>query len=131
MVCKYCGEVMQSSTNARNRIRAHGTARVRCVRCRMMYEITQEDIDNEEDIGICKLCGKERIADGHKTCIACYLKSRKNNERQKQMAAIQREKNARKGKEAEESIDDIAIKARKHGMSYGKYLAARYAGYVE
>ena len=130
MVCTFCGKVMQSSSNVRSRVKMKGGAKARCIWCGKMFAVSKEDIENEEDIGICKLCGKNPIMEGHKACVACVLKSRVNNEKQKRKEALKQEREARGGKD-KESIDDIAVKARAHGVTYGKYLAARYAGYVE
>lgn len=82
-----------------------------------------------EEERLCTNC-KIRKAEPHaKMCWECLKAAHDKKEKQKRMKALEEER--RRRQQPEESLDEIARKAREAGMSYGKYLAARAAGRVK
>lgn len=72
----------------------------------------------------CVICGRELSPRSYKYCERCLRKAEMSR-------SPYHDAPKKKKTQPEESIDDIVIKAAKHGMSYGKYLAARYAGLID
>lgn len=80
----------------------------------------------EKNCGKCKI---RKAEPGLQMCWHCLTVEHEKQEKRKRIKAIEEEKKQRR--QPEESLDDIARKAREAGMSYGKYLAARAAGRVK
>ncbi|MBR5421025.1 MAG: hypothetical protein IK115_07770 [Lachnospiraceae bacterium] len=78
---------------------------------------------------MCNCCKSKPAEPGMSTCWDCYVSTKEAHKARKRREAVKTEKNMRS--QPEESIDDIARKAREAGMSYGKYLIARAAGRVK
>lgn len=75
---------------------------------------------------VCKICGKEFIAHTALRKLCSDECKRENNiinatEHNKKIKEIK--ENAKKEKEQRATIVDIAVKARKAGMTYGQYTA--------
>ena len=67
---------------------------------------------------VCKICGNDFISTCHNKAYCsedCMIHGRRNLERLRKM----------KRKKQSNSVVDIAIEARKHGMSYGQYVALK------
>ena len=124
MICPYCGRFKQISLAMRTRLKEKGKARTHCPGCGSLYEVVEDD----ENSNICPYCGKNEIEEGLKVCWECYSRHRQNQEIMNRRRAVEKEREER-GK-PEEGLDEVAIKAKEHGMSYGKYLSERYAGRV-
>lgn len=85
-------------------------------------------LEKRKEQGICIRCGARFAEDGRLTCGVCAEKDRqRHRESYAQSYKSMRDAKKQTGK-PEETIDDICRKARKHNMSYGKYLAARARG---
>ena len=78
---------------------------------------------------LCSKCGIGEAEYGYTKCWHCLQVRREHNELLRRQQAVEKEKAERK--KPKETIDDIACKARKLGMSYGKYLAARSEGRIK
>lgn len=82
-----------------------------------------------EKIKPCEMCGE--MMTYHKSnkryCTKCYRAM--NNKRQSEKEKLKRQ--LEKGitsKEPDRTLTRIAIEAREHGMSYGRYMACRVGG---
>ena len=65
---------------------------------------------------VCRTCGKAFVATCHNKAYCsqeCLVDARRERERLQRM----------KHKKQSSSLIDIAVEARKHGMSYGQYVA--------
>ena len=73
-------------------------------------------------IKVCKICGKEFESNRNKICCSKACMSENNRLLCADNNNKQREKRARVKKNMQ-SIIDLTVEARKHGMSYGQYVA--------
>lgn len=76
---------------------------------------------------VCKICAKEFIAKC-KTTKCCSKECKIENAKINQKLWVDRQKQlkAKKKKEKKLTVTDLAVKARKLGMSYGQYTAMLY-----
>lgn len=77
----------------------------------------------------CKVCGKEFEADKHqRRCCSdeCREINKKENERIASLRYRELRMKKRKKAENQQKIIDIAVEARKQGMTYGQYVAKMY-----
>lgn len=74
----------------------------------------------------CVECGWRVAEFGSTLCWHCLSIHHEEEEVKKRKEAIAKEKSSRN--KPKETLDDIARKAHKHNLSYGKYLAARARG---
>lgn len=79
--------------------------------------------------GICIRCGARFAEDGRRTCGICAEKDRQR-QRERYAQSYKSVSNGKKGQtgKSAETIDDICRMARKHNLSYGKYLEKRAQG---
>lgn len=87
--------------------------------------MTDEERERRER-GLCLICGKPLDGASIRWCKKCgsYYNTRvksPTNEREEERQQAPKKKHG-------ETLDDIARKAHKHGLSYGKYLEARARG---
>lgn len=87
--------------------------------------MTDEERERREK-GLCLICGKPLDGASIRWCKKCgaYYHGRVKspmNEREEERQQAPKKKHG-------ETLDDIARKAHKHGLSYGKYLEARARG---
>lgn len=87
-----------------------------------------EEMNGQVIEKVCKICGKEFIANCKKTK-CCSEECKKENAKinQKLWADRQKELKAKKKKEKKFTVAELAVKARELGMSYGQYTAMLYA----
>ena len=78
---------------------------------------------------LCSNCGKEEAEYGFTRCWHCIQVHREYNELMRRQQAVEKERSERK--KPKETVDDIACKARKMGLTYGKYLAMRQTGQIK
>lgn len=117
----------------------HGDTETTCNVCGERITIPKEELkraveERRERLiseRICTRCGSNPAAEGHNLCDRC-LEYSLSVERQKKYESEKDEIKKIVGwstkKKPKESVDDIARKARSHGLSYGKYLEARARG---
>ena len=130
MICPKCHRRMIVTLAIRSRL-AHGDTTHECNYCHNIITITQEDLRKSDlsyrarrkERNVCTICGVAPVKDGYTTCEECRAKNRERVARSRELAA-QKPTEKKKG----ETLDDIARKAHKHGLSYGKYLEARARG---
>ena len=130
MICPKCHRRMIVTTAIRSRL-SHGDTEHTCRYCGHIITITQEDLrksdmsyrERRKERRVCTICGINPIKEGYASCPECREKNRER-------MALAREAAAQKPakKKQGETLDDIARKARSHGLSYGKYLEARARG---
>ena len=86
--------------------------------------MTDEE-QKRRDRGLCLLCGEPLDGTSIRWCERCKdLYGYRSKSPTNEMEDIKRSKPKKKG----ETLDDIARKAKKHNLSYGKYLEARARG---
>ena len=78
---------------------------------------------------ICSKCGWREAEPGFSKCWTCLQNQRENREIAIRKEAIEKERAERK--KPKETVDDIACKARKMGLTYGKYLSMREMGQIK
>ena len=131
MICPKCRRRMVITSAIRSRL-AHGDTEHKCRYCGNIIKITQEDlrksdlsyIARKREERLCTRCGQVPVKDGYATCEACRKKDHERKQKLKEIVGWTSEPKKKQG----ETLDDIARKARSHGLSYGKYLAARARG---
>lgn len=76
---------------------------------------------------ICAICGKTFIAGKYnaKYCsVECQDEGRRNHDKKNRKAGQERKKEERKSKKKrQKALVDIAVEAKKAGMTYGQYVA--------
>ena len=77
----------------------------------------------------CIECGWRDAEPGYARCWTCLQRQRYCKEIEMRKREVEKERAARK--KPKETVDDIACKARKLGMTYGKYLAMRQTGQIK
>lgn len=76
-------------------------------------------------IKVCKICGNEFETEVKRQQMCGSIECRR--EYQMQIWRKSKEKSARKrNKSNAKKITDLAVEARKHGMTYGQYVAKMY-----
>ena len=106
--CKYCGKVFDE----------RGTTRVYCsLECSKIANLERSKRPEERK---CAYCGETFIVKRSSSRIYCTseCKKMKNN-------SVKAENRKEKKKKKPPTVRDIAVEARKHGMSYGKYVAMK------
>lgn len=102
------------------------------------YRMTHRKEPKKKEIGKCAICGSEfeKFRENHLCCSEkCrkVMESRKSGERMREYKKRKKEKEIReavkitKKGENHRAIADIAIAARKEGLTYGQYVA-KYMG---
>lgn len=87
--------------------------------------MTDEERERREK-GLCLICGKPLDGASIRWCKSCG--SYYNTRVKSPMNEAEEEKKLKPKKKQGETLDDIARKAHKHNLSYGKYLEARARG---
>lgn len=146
MKCPYCGRKILLTPAIRSGIK-HGNVIRWCPDCNNKVNITGKDIAEADKLaelsryeqriqeGLCGVCGIYPPAEGKKSCDRCLAKGRERRQNEKQRDKQLPQGFEEKKKTAQmlprnkpETLDDICRKARKHNLSYGKYLAKRAQG---
>lgn len=70
---------------------------------------------------LCKNCGNQFLTMRHNKA---YCSEECKNAKRRKREAAEREKNGKK-KHKNKSLRELAVEARKHGMSYGQYVAMK------
>ena len=110
-ICKCCGKQFEHMSAVRLYCSSECYDKVNRARAKKRGTKGIQEVEKN-----CEYCGKEFTQRGHKQ-IDCSVECRKNI--MKSSAWKQRVSKPKKPS----SIKEMAIEARKHGMSYGKYVA--------
>ena len=136
MKCERCTRNILITKAIRSQLK-NGKVETWCRGCGYPITITKEMIEKdekerEERKTICTCCGKPKENDGYQTCTECreYYRVKYNQQVEENRESLREiiAWSSKKVKKPKESVDDIARKARSHGLSYGKYLEARARG---
>ena len=136
MKCERCTRNFLITKAIRSQLK-NGKVETWCRGCGYPITITKEMIEKdekerEERKNICTCCGKPKENDGYQTCAECreYYRVKYNQQVEENRDSLVeiKERYSKKRVKPKESVDDIARKARSHGLSYGKYLEARARG---
>lgn len=133
MICPYCGTHRQLSSAMVGKIMSLGTLGGKCPGCHKHYQITRENMfdgDQEDEPVACKRCGKPAER-GLTVCTKCHAIIAARIKLSRQREAVEKERLKRKVHKPKESIDEIAVKAMKMGLSYGKYVMLRELGKIK
>ena len=133
MICPYCGTHRQLSAAMVGKIMSIGTLGGKCPGCHKHYEITREtmfDGDPESEPVACTRCGRPAER-GITLCAKCHCVVVTRNNLYKQRDAVDRERTKRKTHKPKETIDEIAVKAQRMGLTYGKYVMLRELGKIK
>lgn len=136
MKCERCNRNFLITKAIRSQLK-NGKVETWCRGCGYPITITKEMIEKdekerEERKTICTVCRKPKENDGYQTCPECreYCRKKYNRETEENRESLREiiGWSSKKVKKPKETVDDIARKARSHGLSYGKYLEARARG---
>ena len=133
MICPYCGTHRQLSAAMVGKIMAVGTLGGKCPGCGKHYTITREtmfDGDPDPEPVACTRCGRPAER-GLTVCALCHKSISERIKLSRQREAVEKERMKRKVHKPKETIDAIAVKAMKMGLSYGKYVMLRDLGKIE
>lgn len=132
MKCERCTRTFLVTKAIRGQLK-NGNVHTWCRGCGYPMTITPEMVkkDDEERVANstkCTSCGREKEADGYLTCPRCRDFNKKYQNTSECRDSLREIVGWSSKKKPKESVDDIARKARSHGLSYGKYLEARARG---
>lgn len=133
MICPYCGTHRLLSSAMVGKIMAMGTLGGKCPGCNKHYTITRDNMfdgDPEVEPVPCHRCGAPS-ARGLTICPRCHETISVRIKMYRQRDAVTKERTQRKKHKPKETIDEIAVKAMKMGLSYGKYVMLRDLGKIE
>ena len=146
MKCPYCRRRILLTAAIRSQIK-HGNVIRWCPDCLKKVTVTEKEVTEEERLmkltryqrrveeGLCIGCGVYTPAEGRRKCQICLDKDAARKRAQKAWEKEYPERIEEKKQTVSllprnkpKTLDDICRKAKKHNLSYGKYLAARARG---
>ena len=133
MICPHCGEYRKLPAAMIGRVMKDSEMGGKCPGCGKHYTITREtmfDGDPEPEPVACTRCGRTAER-GLTVCALCHKTLSDRLKLSRQREAVEKERMKRKVHKPKESIDEIAVKAMKMGLSYGKYVMLRDLGKIE
>lgn len=142
MICPNCGTFRGVSKVLRKLLEA-GPVDIQCTECGEEFQITHENAFKRGAAGaanipksmMCRCCKKNPAAveEGMTVCWECHVKEAQYKEFDKRRKAVAKEYAEREETTGHKRnhLDEVNARARAMGMSYGKYVALKYAGVIK
>ena len=134
MICPHCGEYRKLPAAMIGRVMKDSEMGGKCPACGRTYVITRSNMfdgDPEEAPVMCNKCGQYPAERGLMVCTKCHAVVLRRNAIRQRREKVERERNKRVVHKPKESLDEVAVKAQKMGLSYGRYVMLRSLGKIK